>query len=107
LPFLPRPTTTANNILEMKTEQTFPTEINSHERNLDHIIIAAQDLRSSLRQYWDIEGELGSLMLTMKEDNIRDIRVDVLKWYRALALNNIAQMENEIATLKKQFEAWL
>jgi len=106
LPFLPRPTTTANNILEMKTEQTFPTEINSHERNLDHIIISAQDLRSSLRRYWDIEEELSDLMIIMKEDNIRDIRVDVLKWYRALALNSIAQMENEIAELKKRFEDW-
>ena len=91
----------------MKTEQTFPTEINSYERNLDHIIIAAQDLRSSLRRYWDIEEELSDLMIVMKEDNARDIRVDVLKWYRALALNNIAQMENEIAELKKRFEAWL
>jgi hypothetical protein len=107
LPFLLRPTTTANNILEMKTEQTFPTENRPREANLDHIIIAAQDLRSSLRRYEEIEEELGDLMLVMKEDNARDIRVDVLKWYRALALNNIAQMENEIATLKKQFEAWL
>jgi len=90
----------------MKTEQTFPTEINSHERNLDHIIISAQDLRSSLRRYWDIEEELSDLMIIMKEDNIRDIRVDVLKWYRALALNSIAQMENEIAELKKRFEDW-
>lgn len=90
----------------MKTEQTFPTEINSHVENLEQIIICAQDLRSSLGRYWDTEGELGGLMLLMKEDSARDIRVDVLKWYRALALNKIAQMENEIAELKKRFEAW-
>ena len=94
-------------MLEMETEQTFPTETRPYIKNIEQIIIRAQTLSSTLSRYEEIEGELGGLMYSMEKGNIRDIRVDVLKWYRAWALNSIAQMESEIAELKKRFEAWL
>jgi len=108
LPFLLRPTTTANNILEMKTiEALFPDEWKEYEERLKDIISYAESIRSAMKLYQEKEDALDLLTYDIGYENLRDVASRALNGCGKRALEALGDMEGEIATLKKLFEEWL
>jgi hypothetical protein len=108
LPFLLRPTTTANNITEMKIiEPIFPEEWREYENRLKDIISYAESVKSAMKLYQEKEDALNLLAYDIGDENLRNVALRVLKGCGQSALDSLGDMDAEIAELKKKFKEWL
>ena len=82
------------------------TNVSEYKDNIKDIVSYTKSLKEALKGYEKKKEALDLLMYDIGSDNEKRIRADIQKWYGKWALNSIAQIENEIAELKKKFEGW-